>query len=146
MTSASHRVIKKTCYANCRISFSVLNNKKFSFCGKLDLFGLFEKRPRFSKVAQVINNSLDKTILLSHASRVKPGLDLEGREEWGMFGFTWNFPQRFIKQTMRSKKAIESVVRQFRKIINVIANSCALEEDDIFRLKLLIKEWFRILS
>lgn len=51
-----------------------------------------------------------------------------------------------FSDTIRSKKAMESVVSQFSKIRNVIAHSCELEEDDIFRLKLLIKDWFRILS
>lgn len=51
-----------------------------------------------------------------------------------------------FSDTIRSKKAMESVVSQFGKIRNVIAHSCELEEDDIFRLKLLIKDWFRILS
>lgn len=51
-----------------------------------------------------------------------------------------------FSDTIRSKKSMESVVSQFSKIRNVIAHSCELEEDDIFRLKLLIKDWFRILS
>lgn len=51
-----------------------------------------------------------------------------------------------FSDTIRSKKAMESVISQFSKIRNVIAHSCELEEDDIFRLKLLIKDWFRILS
>ncbi len=51
-----------------------------------------------------------------------------------------------FSDTIRSKKAMESVVSQFGKIRNVIAHSCELAEDDIFRLKLLIKDWFRILS
>lgn len=46
--------------------------------------------------------------------------------------------------TIRSKKSMESVISQFGKIRNVIAHSCELEEDDILRLKLLIKDWFRI--
>lgn len=51
-----------------------------------------------------------------------------------------------FSDTIRSKKAMESVISQFSKIRNVIAHSGELEEDDIFRLKLLIKDWFRILS
>jgi hypothetical protein len=51
-----------------------------------------------------------------------------------------------FSDTIRSKKAMESVVSQFGKIRNVIAHSGELAEDDIFRLKLLIKDWFRILS
>lgn len=51
-----------------------------------------------------------------------------------------------FSDTIRSKKAMESVISQFGKIRNVIAHSCELEEDDIFRLKLLIKDWFRIQS
>lgn len=48
--------------------------------------------------------------------------------------------------TIRSKKAMESVISQFGKIRNVIAHSCELEDDDILRLKLLVKDWFRIQS
>jgi hypothetical protein len=51
-----------------------------------------------------------------------------------------------FSDTIRSKKAMESVISQFGKIRNVIAHSCELEEDDIIRLKLLIKDWFRIQS
>lgn len=51
-----------------------------------------------------------------------------------------------FSDTIRSKKAMQSVISQFGKIRNVIAHSCELEEDDIFRLKLLIKDWFRIQS
>ncbi len=48
--------------------------------------------------------------------------------------------------TIRSKKSMQTVISQFGKIRNVIAHSCELGEDDIFRLKLLIKDWFRITS
>lgn len=51
-----------------------------------------------------------------------------------------------FSDTIRSRKAMESVISQFSKIRNVIAHSGELEEDDIFRLKLLIKDWFRIQS
>lgn len=51
-----------------------------------------------------------------------------------------------FSDTIRSKKAMESVIGRFGKIRNVIAHSCELEDDDIFRLKLLIKDWFRIIS
>lgn len=57
-----------------------------------------------------------------------------------------NFNWEDFSDTIRSKKSMESVVSQFSKIRNVIAHSCELEEDDIFRLKLLIKDWFRIQS
>ncbi|PID65779.1 MAG: hypothetical protein CR975_05850 [Gammaproteobacteria bacterium] len=51
-----------------------------------------------------------------------------------------------FSDTIRSRKSMQSVISQFGKIRNVIAHSCELEEDDIFRLKLLIKDWFRIQS
>jgi hypothetical protein len=51
-----------------------------------------------------------------------------------------------FSDTIRSKKAMASVISQFGKIRNVIAHSCELEDDDIIRLKLLIKDWFRIQS
>ena len=46
---------------------------------------------------------------------------------------------------IRSQKAMQLVISQFQKIRNVIVHSCELGEDDIFRLKLLIKDWYRIL-
>lgn len=55
-----------------------------------------------------------------------------------------NFNWDDFSDTIRSKKAMESVISQFSRIRNVIAHSCELEEDDILRLKLLIKDWFRI--
>ena len=57
-----------------------------------------------------------------------------------------NYNWEDFSDTIRSKKSMESVVSQFSKIRNVIAHSCELEEDDIIRLKLLIKDWFRIQS
>jgi len=51
-----------------------------------------------------------------------------------------------FSDTIRSRKAMESVISQFGKIRNVIAHSCELEDDDIIRLKLLVKDWFRIQS
>lgn len=51
-----------------------------------------------------------------------------------------------FSDTIRSRKAMQSVISQFGKIRNVIAHSCELEEGDIFRLKLLIEDWFRIQS
>ncbi len=57
-----------------------------------------------------------------------------------------NFNWDDFSDTIRSKKAMESVISQFGKIRNVIAHSCELEDDDILRLKLLVKDWFRIQS
>lgn len=57
-----------------------------------------------------------------------------------------NFNWDDFSDTIRSKKAMESVISQFGKIRNVIAHSCELEDDDIIRLKLLVKDWFRIQS
>lgn len=51
-----------------------------------------------------------------------------------------------FSDTIRSKKSMESVISQFGRIRNIIAHSCELSEDDIVRLKLLIKDWFRILT
>lgn len=48
--------------------------------------------------------------------------------------------------TLRSSKAMRSILSQFNKIRNVVAHSCALNEDEITRFKLLVKDWFRIQS
>ena len=49
-----------------------------------------------------------------------------------------------FSDTIRSKKAMEQVLTQFNLIRNVIAHSNDLSDDEITRLKLLIKDWFRI--
>jgi len=51
-----------------------------------------------------------------------------------------------FSDTLRSKKAMQAILSQFNKIRNVIAHSCALNEDEITRFKLLVKDWFRIQS
>ena len=48
--------------------------------------------------------------------------------------------------TLRSPKAMQTILSQFNKIRNVVAHSCALNEDEIMRFKLLVKDWFRIQS
>jgi len=40
---------------------------------------------------------------------------------------------------------MQTILSQF-KIRNVVAHSCALNEDEITRFKLLVKDWFRIQS
>jgi hypothetical protein len=49
-----------------------------------------------------------------------------------------------FSDTLRSQKAMQSILSQFNKIRNVVAHSCALNEDEITRFKLLVKDWFRI--
>ncbi|MGA3293682.1 MAG: Swt1 family HEPN domain-containing protein [Candidatus Acidiferrales bacterium] len=51
-----------------------------------------------------------------------------------------------FSDTLRSKKAMQSILSQFNKIRNVVAHSCELNEDEITRFKLLVKDWFRIQS
>lgn len=48
--------------------------------------------------------------------------------------------------TLRSPKAMRGILSQFNKIRNVVAHSSALNEDEITRFKLLVKDWFRIQS
>jgi hypothetical protein len=48
--------------------------------------------------------------------------------------------------TLRSPKAMRLILSQFNKIRNVVAHSSALNEDEINRFKLLVKDWFRIQS
>jgi len=48
--------------------------------------------------------------------------------------------------TLRSPKAMQTILAQFNKIRNVVAHSCELNDDEITRFKLLVKDWFRIQS
>ncbi len=45
-----------------------------------------------------------------------------------------------------SQKAMQQILSQFNKIRNVVAHSRELNEDEITRFKLLVKDWFRIQS
>jgi len=45
---------------------------------------------------------------------------------------------------IRSQKAMAATLSQFNKLRNVIGHSCDLNDDEILRFKLLIKDWLRI--
>jgi hypothetical protein len=60
----------------------------------------------------------------------------------GIFEANWSA----FDDTLRSVKAMRAILSQFNKIRNLIAHSCALNEDEIIRFKLLVKDWFRIQS
>jgi len=45
---------------------------------------------------------------------------------------------------LRSRKAVQDTLSQFNNIRNVIAHSCELNDDEIQRFKVLIKDWLRI--
>lgn len=49
-----------------------------------------------------------------------------------------------FSDTIRSQKAMQQILSQFNKIRNIIAHSAELSEDDIIRIELLVKDWFRI--
>ena len=49
-----------------------------------------------------------------------------------------------FQEILRSKKAMKDTLSQFNSIRNVIAHSCELNDDEILRFKLLIKDWLRI--
>ncbi|MGD0339519.1 MAG: Swt1 family HEPN domain-containing protein [Bacteroidota bacterium] len=49
-----------------------------------------------------------------------------------------------FSDTIRSKKAMQQSLVQFNQIRNVIAHSCELNDDEITRFELLIKDWLRI--
>lgn len=51
-----------------------------------------------------------------------------------------------FSDTLRSQKAMQAILSQFNKIRNVVAHSSELNEDEITRFKLLVKDWFRIQS
>lgn len=45
---------------------------------------------------------------------------------------------------IRSKKAMQQTLSQFNSMRNVIAHSCELNDDEITRFELLVKDWMRI--
>lgn len=47
-------------------------------------------------------------------------------------------------EILRSQKAVRDTLSQFNNIRNVVAHSCELNDDEILRFKLLIKDWLRI--
>lgn len=49
-----------------------------------------------------------------------------------------------FSDTIRSRKAMQQVLSQFNLLRNVIAHSCELNDDEIKRLELLVKDWLRI--
>jgi hypothetical protein len=51
-----------------------------------------------------------------------------------------------FSDTLRSQKAMQTILSQFNKIRNVVAHSCSLNEDEIKRFELSVKDWFRIQS
>lgn len=51
-----------------------------------------------------------------------------------------------FSDTIRSQKAMQQILGQFNQLRNVIAHSCDLNEDEIIRFQLLIKDWLRILA
>jgi hypothetical protein len=60
----------------------------------------------------------------------------------GIFDANWDD----FDDTLRSPKAMRVILGQFNKIRNVVAHSSSLNEDEITRFKLLVKDWFRIQS
>jgi len=51
-----------------------------------------------------------------------------------------------FSDTLRSQKAMQQILAQFNKIRNTVAHSCELNDDEITRFKLSVKDWFRIQS
>jgi HEPN superfamily Swt1-like protein len=51
-----------------------------------------------------------------------------------------------FSDTLRSQKAMQAILYQFNKVRNLVAHSCLLNDDEITRFKLLVKDWFRIQS
>jgi hypothetical protein len=47
---------------------------------------------------------------------------------------------------LRSQKSMQLILSQFNKVRNLVAHSCALNDDEITRFKLTVKDWFRIQS
>ncbi len=57
-----------------------------------------------------------------------------------IFNANWND----FSDTIRSKKAMEDVLKRFNQMRSVIAHSCELNDDEIKRMELLVKDWLRI--
>jgi len=60
----------------------------------------------------------------------------------GIFDANW----ADFSDTLRSQKAMQQILSQFNKVRNLVAHSCVLNDDEIIRFKLLVKDWFRIQS
>jgi hypothetical protein len=60
----------------------------------------------------------------------------------GIFDANW----ADFSDTLRSQKAMQTILSQFNKVRNLVAHSCVLNDDEITRFKLLVKDWFRIQS
>src|SRR4030067_1766151 len=61
-------------------------------------------------------------------------------ESIDIFNANWND----FAEILRSRKSVQDTLSQFNNIRNVIAHSCELNDDEILRFKLLIKDWLRI--
>ena len=57
-----------------------------------------------------------------------------------IFSMNW----KDFSDILRSKRAIRETLSPLNRIRNVIAHSCELNDDEILRFKLLIKDWLRI--
>ncbi len=57
-----------------------------------------------------------------------------------IFNSNWND----FAEILRSRKSVQDTLSQFSNIRNVIAHSCELNDDEILRFTLLIKDWLRI--
>ena len=57
-----------------------------------------------------------------------------------IFCSNWND----FAELLRSRKAVQDTLSQFNNIRSVIAHSCELNDDEILRFKLIVKDWLRI--
>lgn len=51
-----------------------------------------------------------------------------------------------FESTMTSKKAVEKVTASLNSLRNPIAHCCPLAEDEELRLRLALRDWFRLMS
>ena len=58
----------------------------------------------------------------------------------GVFDANW----ADFSDLLRSQKAMQQILSQFNRVRNLVAHSCVLNDDEITRFKLLVKDWFRI--
>ena len=57
-----------------------------------------------------------------------------------IFNCNW----RDFADLLRSRRSVEETLSQFNNVRNIIAHSCELNDDEILRFKILIKDWQRI--
>ena len=91
------------------------------------------QRPNW--IARILNRATATVASSGVAANYLETLEVTGRKSG-----------RTFSDTLRSQKAMQQILSQFNKVRNLVAHSCVLNDDEIIRFKLLVKDWFRIQS